>query len=140
MYAAALPSPGQSQGFTVAKATFTEKSPLYPPPTPTPMRELSLPGITCGYHKAQTLENQDNLFFVVVNFLRGYNFKVKYSINRNSIYLLPRFTYHLRFAPFLLLCYFLCFFLTMGWPKISFGLTCNVLRKNPNKLYGQPNI
>lgn len=27
----------------------------------------------------------------------------------------------------------------LGWPKCSFGFCCNVLRKNQNKLFGQPN-
>ena len=28
----------------------------------------------------------------------------------------------------------------LGWPKSSFGFFCNILQKNPNELFGQPNI
>ena len=28
----------------------------------------------------------------------------------------------------------------LGWPKSSFGVFYNILRKNSNKLFGQPNI
>ena len=27
----------------------------------------------------------------------------------------------------------------LDWPKSSFGFFCNILRENPNKLFGQPN-
>ena len=28
----------------------------------------------------------------------------------------------------------------MGWPKTLFGCFCTILWKNPNELFGQPNI
>ena len=46
-------------------------------------------------------------------------------------------TLKLTFFRFL---YFKTFTKLLGWPKSSFGFFHNILQKNPNELFGQPNI